>query len=330
MTEKKNAVRAISWNLVTKSILISFNDGLLMEWSLDKRDFVFSYRPEGQFIYASYLGNLPAVVVVEDSQIKLLRMVNELENGHVKFEEHVSAAAIYEPESLLLLGNGKGEVTFIKLDPTKGFSVLGKQADLGSPVLQIVCHRQKALVLMNFKDRAIRSYQLQTQPVPSLSFRHKFFDAINRVPYQSIGFNHDGEQAFGAIKSKGSHSICLWDLAHGTILKTLEGPREDCMEVKWHPKRPILVSLSKFGIAYVWRPVYPKKWSALFPGLEELEENVEYIEREDEFDDEDVEASGMDGSAKPTAVDEIEQDIDIHSPLPVITEEDLADIRLFL
>jgi COMPASS component SWD1 len=301
-----------------------------MEWSLDKREFVFSYRPEGQFVYAAYFGGLQGVLIVEDLQVKLLRMVNDPQNEHVRFEEPISAAAIFDPESILLLGNGKGEVIFIKLDPTIGLLILSKQADLGSSILQIVCHRQKALVLMNFKDRAIRSYQLQTQPVPTLTFRHKFLDAINRVPYQSIGFNHDGEQAFGAIKSKGNHSICLWDLAHGTILKTLEGPREDCMEVKWHPKRPILVSLSKFGIAYVWRPVYPKKWSALFPGLEELEENVEYIEREDEFDDEDIDACAPNGDSGAKEADEIEQDIDIHSPLPVITEEDLADIRLFL
>jgi COMPASS component SWD1 len=38
------------------------------------------------------------------------------------------------------------------------------------------------------------------------------------------------------------------------------------------------------GRIYIWSVVSPQKWSALAPDFAEVEENVEYIEREDEFD----------------------------------------------
>jgi COMPASS component SWD1 len=38
------------------------------------------------------------------------------------------------------------------------------------------------------------------------------------------------------------------------------------------------------GSIHLWQRTYPDNWAAFAPGFEELEENVEYDEREDEFD----------------------------------------------
>lgn len=38
------------------------------------------------------------------------------------------------------------------------------------------------------------------------------------------------------------------------------------------------------GRIYLWSIITPQKWSALAPDFAEVEENVEYVEREDEFD----------------------------------------------
>lgn len=38
------------------------------------------------------------------------------------------------------------------------------------------------------------------------------------------------------------------------------------------------------GSIYIWGVVQPQRWSALAPDFGELEENLEYEEREDEFD----------------------------------------------
>ena len=38
------------------------------------------------------------------------------------------------------------------------------------------------------------------------------------------------------------------------------------------------------GRVYLWSIITPQRWSALAPDFVEVEENVEYVEREDEFD----------------------------------------------
>ena len=56
-------------------------------------------------------------------------------------------------------------------------------------------------------------------------------------------------------------------------------------ELKWHPQRPLVAACGiETGGIYLWSIVTPQKWSALAPDFVEVEENVEYIEREDEFD----------------------------------------------
>jgi len=57
------------------------------------------------------------------------------------------------------------------------------------------------------------------------------------------------------------------------------------MVYKWHPFRPFVAASGvDSGRVYLWSVVAPQRWSALAPDFAEVEENVEYVEREDEFD----------------------------------------------
>jgi len=53
---------------------------------------------------------------------------------------------------------------------------------------------------------------------------------------------------------------------------------------KWHPTRPVIASIATSGDIHIWHTSSPDNWAAFAPGFEELEENIEYDEREDEFD----------------------------------------------
>ena len=56
------------------------------------------------------------------------------------------------------------------------------------------------------------------------------------------------------------------------------------MLTQWHPTRPVVASVGNSGDIHIWQTSSPDNWAAFAPGFEELEENVEYDEREDEFD----------------------------------------------
>jgi len=54
---------------------------------------------------------------------------------------------------------------------------------------------------------------------------------------------------------------------------------------QWHPTRPFVAATGvESGRIYIWSIHTPQRWSALAPDFLEVEENVEYIEQEDEFD----------------------------------------------
>ena len=53
---------------------------------------------------------------------------------------------------------------------------------------------------------------------------------------------------------------------------------------KWHPYLSEWLSVSQHGNIYLWGNVPKMKWSAFAAEFEEIDENVEYIEKETEFD----------------------------------------------
>ncbi len=52
----------------------------------------------------------------------------------------------------------------------------------------------------------------------------------------------------------------------------------------WHPLRSMLLSVSGAGRVLCWARIYSENWSAFAPDFLELDENLEYVEKEDEFD----------------------------------------------
>lgn len=147
-------------------------------------------------------------------------------------------------------------------------------------------------LLVNSSDRVIRTVlmpdlsQLGIGLEPSsikLQVEHKFQDVVNRLSWNHVTFSSTGE--FVTATTFMNPDIYVWERSHGSLVKILEGPREELGVVEWHPSRPMVVACGlESGCVYEWSIISPQKWSALAPDFGEVEENVEYVEREDEFD----------------------------------------------
>ncbi|KAF1804493.1 hypothetical protein FB192DRAFT_1047610 [Mucor lusitanicus] len=138
-------------------------------------------------------------------------------------------------------------------------------------------------MLINANDRQIRYFRLEESTgVPIL--HNKFQDLVNRIQWSQSCFSSDGEFVIGGSGHKAEHNIYIWDKNMGNLVKILEGPKEPLDDLAWHPVRPIIASVSSFGNIYIWTAKHEENWSAFAPDFIELEENVEYEEKEDEFD----------------------------------------------
>jgi COMPASS component SWD1 len=87
-------------------------------------------------------------------------------------------------------------------------------------------------MVSNSSDRVIR-----TIPVPDLSradldidnikleVEHKFQDVVNRLSWNHVSFSSTGE--YVTASTYMNHDIYVWERSHGSLVKILEGPKEE-------------------------------------------------------------------------------------------------------
>uniref|UniRef100_A0A7N0ZYC1 Uncharacterized protein n=1 Tax=Kalanchoe fedtschenkoi TaxID=63787 RepID=A0A7N0ZYC1_KALFE len=265
------------------------------------------------------LSSVPMVVDLADGSIKAIPasvsgLVSEsvpLSNGKPadSIPSHIPLAASFNKNGdLIYVGNLKGEVLIIEKRSLEVHAVIDVSGS--SAIKNIVFSRNGKYILINSNDRIIRIYEnllpskgavqvleglnseangldrveiLKAAGFKSVALFGEFQDSITRIHWKSPCFSGDGEWVVAGSANKGEHKIYIWDRA-GHLVKMLEGPKEALLDLAWHPVHPIVASVSLVGLVYIWAKDYTENWSAFAPDFKELEENEEYIEREDEFD----------------------------------------------
>jgi len=151
---------------------------------------------------------------------------------------------------------------------------------------------------------------------------HKFQDVVNRLSWNHVAFSSTGE--YVTASTYNNHDIYIWERNHGSLVKILEGPKEEHGVVEWHPHRPLITACGlESGRIHIWSNIPQQRWSALAPDFVEVEENVEYIEHEDEFDIHPQE------EIHKRRLDQEDEDIDVLTVEPVKgLEEDNEAFRM--
>ncbi|GIL51494.1 hypothetical protein Vafri_7470 [Volvox africanus] len=207
----------------------------------------------------------------------------------------------------------KGAISVVDVTSRKILDVV--RLPNSARVVDLVLNRKGTLLLATCTDQRVRMYEvanrellagadlpteaalaeaLANRTVKSGSLLHgesgllrpvrDFLNAVERTPWRSATFSCDSEHVVGVTAAKAQLHIFIWNRPLGNMERILEGPKESALELAWHPLRSLLLSCSSSGRIYIWAKVHAENWSAFAPDFKELDENTEYVEREDEFD----------------------------------------------
>lgn len=253
----------------------------------------------------------------------------------------------------IFVGNAKGRVTVLSsgagsskakakdaaADQQQDMKIVAsfrvtQQVSSTTAIKSIEFARRGKSFLVNTADRVIRVYR--TSQVLSLKDGdrdpepdQKLQDLVNKTMWKKCCFSGDGE--YVCAGSARQHALYIWEKATGTLMKILHGTKgEILLDVVWHPVRPIVASISQ-GVVTVWAQQQVENWSAFAPDFKELDENVDYEERESEFDLEDEDRStgrpGADGDAIDVDADDPDRaiDVDTNKPIPAFCSSDEED-----
>lgn len=88
----------------------------------------------------------------------------------------------------------------------------------------------------------------------------------------------------GVNSEKLSYMFYIWNSYSGELITRLSFYGASILDVTYHPTRALIVVCSTSGHLVIWSKSHAHNWAALPPGFIELDNNVEYIEKENEFD----------------------------------------------
>jgi COMPASS component SWD1 len=227
-------------------------------------------------------------------------------------------------------GNAKGRILVLnstKLNVVASFKIIVGTSS-ATAVKSIEFARRGEAFLVNTSDRVIRVYDSKEvitcgkegEPEPI----QKLQDLVNKTTWKKCCFSGDGE--FICAGSARQHALYVWEKSIGNLVKILHGTKgELLLDVVWHPVRPIIASISS-GLVSIWAQNQVENWSAFAPDFKELDENVDYEERESEFDIDDEDKS-VDLAAESKCDEEIEVNVTQIEPVAAFcsSDEELED-----
>lgn len=154
-------------------------------------------------------------------------------------------------------------------------------------------------LIVNASDRILRQYDINhwyddVEQVDQWKFEieHRYQNAVNRIQWNTVKFSPTGEYVCASTQggSGASHDVYIWETTMGSLVQILEGAPEELIDVDWGVRSTngnlccIAANGMDSGTIYMWGVRTTQKWSALAPDFEEIEQNIDYVEMEDEFD----------------------------------------------
>ncbi|NP_956539.1 retinoblastoma-binding protein 5 [Danio rerio] len=332
-------VCSLSWSRDGHKLVSASTDNIVSQWDVLTGDCDQRFRFPSPILKLQYhprdmnkvlvcpMKSAPVLLTLSDSKHVVLPVDDDSDLNVV--------AAFDRRGEYIYTGNAKGKILVLNTDTqdlVASFRVTTGTSNT-TAIKSIEFARKGSCFLINTADRIIRVYdgrEILTcgrdgEPEPM----QKLQDLVNRTPWKRCCFSGDGEYIVAG--SARQHALYIWEKSIGNLVKILHGTRgELLLDVAWHPVRPIIASISS-GVVSIWAQNQVENWSAFAPDFKELDENVEYEERESEFDIEDEDKSEPEQTGADAAEDE-EVDVTSVDPIPAFcsSDEELEDYKALL
>ncbi|KAI9761335.1 MAG: Nitrogen permease regulator 2 [Chaenotheca gracillima] len=302
-------IQSLSWSRDGRYLLSSSQDWKCVLWDLKDGSRVRTVRFEAP-VYIAELhpyNHLLFVASLFEDQPKLVDLSTTIPTKHVlpsapkrqrlegedastekQDAKHTTCVTVFTASGHhILAGTNKGWFNIIETATCQ--TIYSTRLSTGVIIFLRLTASGRDMVV-NSSDRILRTILMPNLTDANvdpdsitIEVEHKFQDVVNRLSWNHVAFSSTGE--YVTASTYKNHDIYVWERSHGSLVKILEGPKEELGVVEWHPHRPYVAACGlESGHIYLWAINTPQRWSALAPDFAEVEENVEYIEREDEFD----------------------------------------------
>jgi len=329
-------VCSVSWSRNGKKLLSASMDWNVAVWDVLTGDCEHRYRfpsaihkvqfhPRNNKMFLVCPMKHQPVLVEIDGENHVLPVGGECEQNIV--------AAFDRKGEYIFTGNAKGKISVVNtqtLEVKVSFRCSTSATSANTAIKSIEFSKRGSSFLVNSQDRVIRVFDremvlkcedsIDPEPIQKLQ------DLVNRTLWKKCCFSGDGDYIVAG--SSRQHSLYVWERSAGTLVKILNGTKgELLLDVVWHPIRPIICSVAS-GLVSIWSQTHVENWSAFAPDFKELDENVEYEERESEFDIEDEDKS--EGVTEGQDVDDVDVDVvSVEKPFYCSSDEDEAEDNLY-
>jgi WD40 repeat protein len=224
-----------------------------------------------------------------------------------------------------------------KLDDSRKLPVVEPSFTITIPGSSSAWHllvsRNGKYLVVNSADGALRLYSTQDcweRPDQVEKPTWVFQDVVSKVKFASCDLSGDGEYVVGGANGDDNkYELYIWNTSTGALMDKLTGASVQLYSVAWHPTRSFLAVATSDGLVDIWGPRI--NWTAFAPDFQALPMNVEYVEREDEFDvDEhgkylaDMDTGNQSGDSENAPVDVFTID-----PVPVFASDSEDEEEVF-
>lgn len=219
---------------------------------------------------------------------------------------HASIIACYDRmQNRIFAGTSKGLVYVVDMNTWSVATVKKVSSNVPCGIHSISFNKKYDMFLLNCGDKAIRLYDTDVINEKDEVLRHRMelMDFVTKLSWRKCIFSPNSDYIVSGSWGSEEHCLCnlfiniisrqfmfiiiyifkaIWETTSPKIMK--QDLPDKLVDIDWHPTNPVIAICGSNGCTNIWVSKMAENWSTYAPKFKELQSNVEYVEREDEFD----------------------------------------------